>query len=59
MRVSAKKANSTTTDVVLEVRMTRDEAMCLSWPAGLKKATDEALKEHLKSGFRVSRVVGQ
>lgn len=60
MRVTAKKApGSATGDVVLEIRMTCDEARSLSWPAGLTKTIDETLKEHLQTRFRVSRVVGQ
>ena len=58
MRVSAKKANATTTDVVLEIRMTQAEAQSLSWPGGLKGSINEVLKEHLQTRFRVSRVVG-
>lgn len=70
MRVSAKKANSTTTDVVLEIRMTEEEAKarlgCLqgqritaqSAVPPLDMATAAVLKEHLKTRFRVSRVVG-
>lgn len=61
MRVSAKKANSTTTDVVLEIRMTEEEAMI--WVAifaakPLKSAAEAVIKEHLQTRFRVSRVVG-
>lgn len=59
MRVSAKKANATTTDVVLEIRMTDAEAKALAWPMGLTKTIDDTLKEHLQTRFRVSRVVGQ
>jgi hypothetical protein len=69
MRVSAKKANATTTDVILEIRMTEEEAKL--WPGrGLRQdgmapyapfiaAQREVLKEHLQTRFRVSRVVGQ
>lgn len=66
MRVSAKKANSTTTDVILEVRMTEEEARALAEspyrgmrPGFPEGAAREVLKEHLQTRFRVSRVVGQ
>lgn len=66
MRVSAKKANSTTTDVVLEIRMTEEEAKylwlteptsrVLAGASPVQKAAREVLKEHLQTRFRVSRV---
>jgi hypothetical protein len=70
VKVSARKAPpSDTLDVVLEVRLSRKDAEVLrlltntadhpQLPVALGTAISACLEEHLKTGYRVSRLVGE